>query len=104
MDRRGADAAALTPQLQDQRALDHGDAGTADDLAFHSPWGFDPASITIPAKVWHSEDDTFVPFGHGRWLADAIPGAERAFGDTDGHLTIVGEHIAAVHEWLTGHI
>jgi len=76
------------------------DGWTADDLAFHSPWGFDPASIAIPAKVWHSEDDTFVPFGHGRWLAEAIPGAERAFADTDGHLTIVAEHIAVIHEWL----
>lgn len=41
-----------------------------------------------------------MPFAYGRWLAGAIPGAERAFGDSDGHLTIVGEHIAAVHEWL----
>jgi pimeloyl-ACP methyl ester carboxylesterase len=80
------------------------DGWIADDLAFHSPWGFDPASIAIPFKVWHSDDDAFVPFAHGRWLADAIPGAERAFGETDGHLTIVGEHIAVVHEWLAGHL
>jgi pimeloyl-ACP methyl ester carboxylesterase len=77
---------------------------TADDLAFHSPWGFTPSSIAVPARLWHSRDDGFVPVGHGEWLADAIPGAERAFGETDGHLSVAGEQIGVVHEWLARHI
>ena len=77
---------------------------TADDLAFHSPWGFTPASIAVPARLWHSRDDGFVRFRHGEWLVDAIPGAERAFGETDGHLSLAGEQIGVVHEWLARHI
>jgi pimeloyl-ACP methyl ester carboxylesterase len=77
----------------------------ADDVAvFHSPWGFDPASISIPVKVWHGPEDQFVPSAHGRWLADAIPGAQGAFPDDDGHLAVVAERIGEVHEWLSHYV
>jgi pimeloyl-ACP methyl ester carboxylesterase len=68
-----------------------------------SPWGFDPESIRVPVKVWHGRHDRFVPFQHGRWLADHIPGAESSLSDADGHLTLVLERIGEVHEWLTSH-
>jgi pimeloyl-ACP methyl ester carboxylesterase len=81
------------------------DGWTDDDIAiFHSPWGFDPASISVPAKVWHSRDDSFVPFGHGRWLADTIPGAEADLGDDDGHLTVAAQRIGDVHGWLVQYV
>jgi pimeloyl-ACP methyl ester carboxylesterase len=80
------------------------DGWAGDDVAFHSPWGFDPASISIPVKVWHSRDDRFVPFGHGRWLADAIPGAQSELRDDDGHLAVVAERIGEVHEWLAQYV
>jgi pimeloyl-ACP methyl ester carboxylesterase len=47
------------------------------------------ASISIPVRVWHSRDDRFVPFGHGRWLVGAIPGAYAELEDDAGHLTVV---------------
>src|ERR1022692_2732822 len=46
-----------------------------DALAFCSPWGFDPAAVTIPVLVWHGARDVFSPASHARWLADRIPGA-----------------------------
>ncbi|WP_202638112.1 alpha/beta fold hydrolase [Bailinhaonella thermotolerans] len=46
-----------------------------DAIAFCSPWGFDPAQITVPTLVWHGEDDRFSPLGHARWLAERIPKA-----------------------------
>jgi pimeloyl-ACP methyl ester carboxylesterase len=88
-----------------QTALAPGiDGWTADDVAFHSPWGFDPASISLPVGVWHGLDDHFVPAGHGRWLADTIPGARAELRDGDGHLRVAAHRIGDVHEWLAHHV
>jgi pimeloyl-ACP methyl ester carboxylesterase len=46
-----------------------------DAVAFRGPWGFDPASIKVPALIWHGENDAFSPISHARWLADRIPGS-----------------------------
>lgn len=57
-------------------ALRTSDYGWVDDVvAFCSPWGFDPASITIPVLLWHGAGDVFSPASHARWLADKIPSA-----------------------------
>jgi pimeloyl-ACP methyl ester carboxylesterase len=78
---------------------------TDDDIAWsHSPWGFDPASMSIPVKVWHGREDGFVPFAHGRWLADAIPGAQAELRDHDGHFTVVAQRIGEVHDWLAQYL
>jgi pimeloyl-ACP methyl ester carboxylesterase len=94
-----ADPASLLAQLQadlpdpDRRVVaDHGirsmlletyaealrtsDYGWVDDaMAFCSPWGFDPASVTVPVLLWHGAHDVFSPASHARWLADRIPSA-----------------------------
>jgi pimeloyl-ACP methyl ester carboxylesterase len=57
-------------------ALGTSDYGWIDDaLAFCSPWGFDPAAVTVPVLVWHGASDVFSPASHARWLADRIPSA-----------------------------
>jgi pimeloyl-ACP methyl ester carboxylesterase len=57
-------------------AMRTSDYGWIDDtLAFSSPWGFDPAAVTIPVLVWHGANDVFSPVSHARWLADRIPSA-----------------------------
>jgi pimeloyl-ACP methyl ester carboxylesterase len=57
-------------------ALRTSDYGWVDDaLAFCWPWGFDPASVTVPVLLWHGTDDVFHPASHARWLADRIPSA-----------------------------
>jgi pimeloyl-ACP methyl ester carboxylesterase len=104
------DVAVLTGEFAEwllsaeQAGLAPGDQGWWDDGAAElSPWGFDPESTCAPVKVWHGRQDRFVPFQHGRWLADHIPGAESELNDTDGHLTLVLERIGDVHEWLANH-
>jgi pimeloyl-ACP methyl ester carboxylesterase len=104
------DAEALTGEFAEQMAesihtgLDPGDQGWWDDgVASMSPWGFDLSSIRIPVKVWHGRQDRFVPFQHGQWLAEHIPGAESAFSDGDGHLSLLIEKVGDVHEWLLSH-
>ena len=110
-------------KAQVDRAVLHGDFGTwlhgsvragiapvvdgvlDDNVAiFHTPWGFQPTSITVPVKVWHGAQDRFVPYAHGRWLAEHIPGADADLNDTDGHLNVAAERIGDVHEWLAGYL
>jgi pimeloyl-ACP methyl ester carboxylesterase len=57
-------------------ALRTSDYGWIDDaLAFCSPWGFDPAAVTVPVLLWHGANDVFSPASHARWLAGRIPSA-----------------------------
>jgi pimeloyl-ACP methyl ester carboxylesterase len=68
-------------------ALRPGLAGWVDDeLALYGlPWGFDPASITVPVQLWHGELDTVVPVSHSAWLEDRIPGATLTRGPGASH-------------------
>ncbi len=50
--------------------------GWIDDvLAFYLPWGFDPATVTVPVLLWHGAIDNLSPVSHAMWLADRIPSA-----------------------------
>jgi pimeloyl-ACP methyl ester carboxylesterase len=59
-----------------------------DDLAFTRPWGFDLASITVPVAVWQGSEDLMVPFAHGQWLVERIPGVTAHLEQGEGHLSI----------------
>jgi pimeloyl-ACP methyl ester carboxylesterase len=59
-----------------------------DDLAFTEPWGFSLDKIVAPVTVWHGTEDRFVPFSHGAWLAQHLPGAHRALRTGEGHLSL----------------
>ena len=105
------DAAVLTGALAEylvysgREGLAPGVQGYWDDgraLAF--PWGFDPASISVPVLLMHGREDQFVPFGHGEWLAARIPGVEARLFDHDGHLTLLSNRVGEVHSWLMRHI
>lgn len=105
------DAAVLTGEfaefiVRDLRdGLAPGDQGWWDDGVSHmEPWGFDVASIRIPVKVWHGRHDRFVPFQHGQWLAEHIPGAQAELSETDGHLTLLVDRVGDVHEWLLARV
>lgn len=105
-----ADAAVLNGDFAEslvrsfQDGLAPGDQGWWDDSAAHlSPWGFELESIRVPVKVWHGAHDRFVPFQHGRWLAEHVPGAEAALSETDGHLTLLVNKVGEIHEWLLRH-
>ncbi|WP_344615844.1 alpha/beta hydrolase [Dactylosporangium salmoneum] len=71
-----------------------------DGLAFHKDWGFDPASIKVPVKIWHGDQDGFSPTSHSRWLATRIPTAEAHIEKGVGHFTAV-EVLPDILSWLT---
>ena len=50
--------------------------------------------------LWHGEQDRFVPFSHGEWLAAHIPGVDSRLTADDGHLTVLEQRYDDVQEWL----
>jgi len=103
------DAAVLTGDVAEylvfsaQDGLAPGSEGWFDDaVAQVTPWGFEPADISVPVMIMHGREDKFVPFGHGQWLAAHIPGAQARLLDHDGHLTLLKHRIPEVHAWLSG--
>jgi pimeloyl-ACP methyl ester carboxylesterase len=90
------DAAALTGDFGDyvaatfRRSAEQGVAGILEDtLQVVRPWGFDLSDLTVPVSIWQGAHDRMVPYGHGRWLADAVPGARAHLFDDEGHLSLV---------------
>ncbi len=105
-----ADRAALTGPLAAwiHEGMRHGiepsaDGWIDDDLAFAAPWGFDVADISRPTLIVHGADDRFVAVSHGEWLAARVSGAEAWIDDVNGHLTLLENRVADVHEWLLSH-
>jgi pimeloyl-ACP methyl ester carboxylesterase len=102
-----ADAAALTRDFASylvfcfKEGLAPGDQGWWDDgCAQLAPWGFDLDAIRIPVQVWHGQQDQFVPYQHGTWLAQHIPDVDARLSESDGHLTLALNRVPEVHEWL----
>jgi pimeloyl-ACP methyl ester carboxylesterase len=60
--------------------------GWVDDvIALSRPWGFEPAKITVPVKLWGAQHDVFSPVGHTYWLAERINGAEVKIEEGKSH-------------------
>jgi pimeloyl-ACP methyl ester carboxylesterase len=75
---------------------------TDDDLAFVGPWGFDPAGITVPTFLWQGDADLMVPFAHGRWLAERIPGAAAHLLAGEGHISAFVNRVDEALDELVG--
>jgi len=102
-----ADKKALAGPMADylaesaRYAVSTGIAGWRDDdIAFITPWGFDPAAITVPVAIWQGDQDRMVPFAHGQWLSAHIPTAAAHFLPGDGHISLIND-IDAILAGLT---
>jgi pimeloyl-ACP methyl ester carboxylesterase len=75
-------------------------AAIDDDLAYVTPWGFDPAVITVPVLLVHGGRDASVPSSHSRWLAAHIASAELRISPDDGHISVLDRAAVPALEWL----
>jgi pimeloyl-ACP methyl ester carboxylesterase len=68
-----------------------------DDLAFTRPWGFALDAVTVPTYLWQGSEDLMVPFSHGQWLRERIPGAVAHLEEGRGHLDIL---LGSLVDWV----
>jgi pimeloyl-ACP methyl ester carboxylesterase len=71
-----------------------------DDLALHRPWGFDPATVTVPVLLWHGASDNLSPVSHAKWLAERIPGAAVVVQAGAAHFGAL-DVLPEILRWLT---
>lgn len=73
-----------------------------DDIAFVTPWGFDPADITVPVTLWHAGLDRMAPVSHSRWLSRQLPDADYREVDGLGHLALLRHYRPEIIASLEG--
>jgi pimeloyl-ACP methyl ester carboxylesterase len=85
-------------------ALASGIAGWRDDdLAFVAGWGFGLDGMgSVPVAIWQGDQDLMVPYSHGQWLAERLPGARAHLCPGEGHLSLVVQRIGDVLDDLLG--
>jgi pimeloyl-ACP methyl ester carboxylesterase len=104
-----ADKAVLTGEVAEHSArglrgaLSAGIWGWFDDdkAELSGDWGFDLGAIEVPVTVWQGDDDRMVPFGHGKWLAENVPGAKARLLEGEGHISLeLGFHGAVLDDLI----
>jgi pimeloyl-ACP methyl ester carboxylesterase len=65
-----------------------------------SPWGFDPAEIRTPTRIWQGDDDDLVPVRWSRRLHDAIDGSILTMVPKGTHY-LAADHWDEILGWLT---
>ncbi len=70
-----------------------------DDLAYVTPWGFNPATVTAPTLLLHGSADRIAPVGHAEWLAHRMASAQLQVVPDAGHISVLDAASSAL-EWL----
>jgi len=81
-------------------AVRQGVAGWVDDtFALRRPWGFPLDAITAEVRLWHGDEDTFVPRSHTEWLGRRIRYSTVDVRPEAGHFAAL-ELLPAMLTWL----
>jgi len=75
-----------------------------DDLAFTQDWGFSLDDIRVPTYVWQGSADLMVPFHHGEWLVENVPGAVAHLEAGEGHLSIQVRRFEQMIDEIAAHL
>jgi pimeloyl-ACP methyl ester carboxylesterase len=75
------------------------DGAIDDDVAFATPWGFEPAEVDAPVLLAQGGEDRVIPASHAYSLLNALPGAELLLRPRDGHVSILHACPLAM-DWL----
>lgn len=70
-----------------------------DDLAFTSPWGFDPEQVKARVLLVHGGEDRVIPVSHAHQLLQKLPLAELWLRPRDGHVSIL-DAVPIALDWL----
>ena len=70
-----------------------------DTLSFVRPWGFDPAAIAVPVRLWHGTEDVHSPVAHTEWLSARIAQANTVIQSGAGHFASIAEILRTL-SWL----
>jgi pimeloyl-ACP methyl ester carboxylesterase len=60
----------------------------ADGEIYAQPWGFDPAEIDIPIRLWHGKEDRSFHWSLAEELAKRLPCCETFFVEDEGHYSL----------------
>lgn len=71
-----------------------------DDVAFTSPWAFDPTTITTPITILQGTDDRMIPAHHALRLSTLLPTAHLEGRDGEGHVSILETLPGALQDLL----
>jgi pimeloyl-ACP methyl ester carboxylesterase len=71
-----------------------------DDLAYVSPWGFDPTAVPVPVLLVHGGDDRVVPSTHSRWLAAHGKDTRLRIASGQGHVSVLATEGEDTLAWL----
>jgi pimeloyl-ACP methyl ester carboxylesterase len=74
-----------------------------DDVAFVSPWGFEPGRIAAPVLLAHGGQDRVIPPSHGEWLLRRCPRSEHWLRPGDDHISILAASPVAM-DWLRANV
>jgi pimeloyl-ACP methyl ester carboxylesterase len=84
------------------KALNGGGIGgmVDDDVAYTTPWGFEPSEVGARTLLLHGDRDRVVPVAHARWLAARLPAAELRITPGDGHVSVLATAGRQALRWL----
>lgn len=94
------DVAAVTIESTREQTANGVWGWVDDDIAFMKPWGFDPATVRVPAAIWWGAQDVLVPPQHGEWLAATVPGAVVRVDTGGGHMSDPDRDVVILNRWL----
>jgi pimeloyl-ACP methyl ester carboxylesterase len=100
-----ADGWAAGIAAEYHRVAEGGTAGWADDdIAFVSPWGFDPADVSVLVTLLHAGRDRMPPVSHSRWMAQRITHADYQEVVDRGNLALLRNHREPIVESVGGYV